>query len=431
MPTYRRMLLFYLPLMVQACSQALTYPLVAMVVVRGPLGSVAMSAYAQGQTVMFIIGMLGGGLITTGMLYARDRAGYRSFCRLNFYLAGTIAFLQMLVSVPPLDDWIFGGLLRLPDELRAAAELTLLLGIPAYFGFMLRNPYQVTLYNAMASGRANAASVGRIIFTLILAYAWCYFFPTGGGVVAATVVFTVPIYFEVLLSWWLARPFLRTMPATAAAPTATVRQQLSFTLPLTIGGFLLALSEFIIAAFIGRGPHPERMVTIHFIVVGIVNPLGFSGLRMQTVLLSYISHYGAAVKKMVWRFSAATGLALGAVVLVALVPAAADWYFGAVQKLTPLDARLAAVATLCMLPFPLLQALRSYNEGLAAFARRPRLILVGQLMFVVTLFVVLGILSAVAAPGYLMGVIALCAASFAAQVTIWLGLRTQRLEFRV
>ena len=82
---------FYIPLLLQAFSQCLTYPLVAAIVSHGELGVKGYAAFAQGQTVMFMIGALGSGLVLTGMVHARTRAGYLCFRRLNFaMMAATV-----------------------------------------------------------------------------------------------------------------------------------------------------------------------------------------------------------------------------------------------------------------------------------------------------------------------------------------------------
>lgn len=61
----RRVTRFYVPLLLQAFSQSISYPLVGSIVTHGPLGVDALTGYAQGMAVMFMIGLLGGGLITT------------------------------------------------------------------------------------------------------------------------------------------------------------------------------------------------------------------------------------------------------------------------------------------------------------------------------------------------------------------------------
>ena len=48
---------FFIPLAIQAASQALSYPLVAMVASRGPGGPLNLAGLAQSTTVMFFLGM--------------------------------------------------------------------------------------------------------------------------------------------------------------------------------------------------------------------------------------------------------------------------------------------------------------------------------------------------------------------------------------
>ena len=79
---------FYVPLLLQAFSQSLTYPLVAGIVTHGQFGVDGLTAFSQGLMIMFMIGALGGGLVTTGMVFARTWYGYISFRRLNSVMMG-------------------------------------------------------------------------------------------------------------------------------------------------------------------------------------------------------------------------------------------------------------------------------------------------------------------------------------------------------
>ena len=108
---------FFVPLLLQAFSQCLTYPLVAAIVSHGELGVEGYAAFAQGQTVMFLIGALGSGLILTGMVHARTRAGHLCFRRLNFAMMAALLGVQLLVTLPPFYGLVFGDLLGLPPDL--------------------------------------------------------------------------------------------------------------------------------------------------------------------------------------------------------------------------------------------------------------------------------------------------------------------------
>ena len=73
---------FFIPLAIQAASQALSYPLVAMVASRGPGGPLNLAGLAQASTVMFFLGMIAISSVTTGMVYAKTREGYQQFLSL-------------------------------------------------------------------------------------------------------------------------------------------------------------------------------------------------------------------------------------------------------------------------------------------------------------------------------------------------------------
>ena len=70
---------FFAPLALQAASQGLTYPLVAMVASRGPGGPLNLAGLAQSNTLMYMLGTFGFGLVTAGMVFGRTRKGYRQF----------------------------------------------------------------------------------------------------------------------------------------------------------------------------------------------------------------------------------------------------------------------------------------------------------------------------------------------------------------
>ena len=101
---------FYVPLLLQAFSQSLSYPLVAGIVTHGPDGVDALTAFSQGQMIMFMIGALGIGLVTTGMVFAKTWLGYITFRRLNAMMMAALVALQCVPALPPLDGWIFHGL---------------------------------------------------------------------------------------------------------------------------------------------------------------------------------------------------------------------------------------------------------------------------------------------------------------------------------
>ena len=91
---------FFVPLLLQAFSQSLSYPLVAGIVTHGAHGVNALTAFSQGLMIMFMVGALGGGLITTGLIFAKTWYGYVSFKRLNAMMMVALLALQCVPALP-------------------------------------------------------------------------------------------------------------------------------------------------------------------------------------------------------------------------------------------------------------------------------------------------------------------------------------------
>ena len=160
---------FYVPLLLQGFSQSLAYPLVAGIVTRGEFGVDALTAFSQGQMVMFMIGAIGGGLVTTGLVFAKTWMGYVAFRHLNALMMSALLAVQCIIALPPFSDWIFSGLFNLPPELAHMAARTLLYGVLMNGLFFIRNVPMVVLFNNLDSAKANYATFLRLVVTFALA----------------------------------------------------------------------------------------------------------------------------------------------------------------------------------------------------------------------------------------------------------------------
>lgn len=421
--TPRRAAKFYIPLLIQSVSQSLTYPLVASIVSHGANGVVDLAAFAQGQAVMFLIGALGGGLITTGMVFGRDAHGFRQFKRLNLWFCVCLIVVQVLACLHPFDRIVFRDMLGLTPPMDATAREVLLISIPLHIFFFLRNPGLVALYNDRASAAANWGTLCRILLTASLSPLFVWLGWVGHRM--GTLAMTGPVLVECLLLRWLAKPYIRKLAPTADN-SAGIKTQFLFTMPLSFGGVLLASAGFMIGAFIARAPEAARMLPIHYVTMGVVNPVGFAALRMQAVALAFPPRDKHDHR--VFKFALAAGLFLAVFPWVGQIPVVAQWYFGQIQNVPATDIPLAMQAMLLMSILPIIQSLRGHAEGVAAWRRRPNAILAGQAVNLAALVCTLFMSLNFGVPGYLMGVVAILVATFATLVTIRMGLFWAEME---
>lgn len=416
--TFWALVRFYAPLAIQTISQCLAYPLVGSVVSHGRLGPREFADFAQGQTMMFFIGALGGGLITTGMVFARSKTGMRNYLRMNRILTLSAGLLQLVCCLPPLDQYVFGGLLGLSGDDFEIARYTMLLCIPMNLSFFFRNPYLATLLSEKKSAIATLATMIRIGLTLVLSFAFVQMNLVGWH--WGVLVSSIPVFLETYLCQRFSRSYMEALTDEGDHEKAPVARQLRFTLPLSFGSILLCGTGIIVAAFLAQTSDPEFSRSIHYVVWGIVSPLGAAALRLQTVTISFPpSRYGFG---RIQTFALLVGVFFGIVSLVGQIPAAANWYFGSVQNLPPDMIPFAQRAVLILCVFSVFQALRGHAEGLAALRRRPNTILAANASYVAMMTLALLVLVRSSVNGCYIGIISVIAATMTAVVTLRIAL---------
>lgn len=419
---------FFFPLCIQAMSQSLTYPLVGIVVAHGTHGAAEFSAFSQGLMIMFLLGTLGYGLITTGMVYAKDRIGYTRFIRVNLILLIVMTLLQILLALPGIAPLLFERLLGLKAAQFDIARWSMLCAIPAQIGFLLRNIPQIVLYNEHETSMANAATVLRIIVTALAAPIFYVYGLVGWA--WGCVCLSLPVLLETLMMWWLARPYVKRLPKRLHDERhATTGQLFLFNIPLSLGGMLLMLAIFLLNAIINRVPQGAEMLAVHLVAVGLINPLSYGALRNQAVAIGFPQRDECDHRT--FYFALASGLCLALPLLLVQFPPLAQWYFHQIQNLPQAHVPWACKTLWVALLFPVLQAIRGHAEGLAAFRQRPHAVLLGQAVFFGSLVLTLLGLCACHVPGYVMGVLSLCVASAAAFLTIRLRLRVAAHDKRL
>ena len=415
---------FYVPLLLQAFSQSLSYPLVAGIVTHGADGVDALTAFSQGQMIMFMIGALGIGLVTTGMVFAKTWLGYVTFRRLNAMMMVALIALQCVPALPPLDGWIFQGLFGLPPRLAAISRWTLLYGAVMNAGFFVRNVPLVVLFNNLESGKATMATAVRIVVTL----ACTIVFPQVGmtGPKWGLLALTLGVWTETALTWLAARPYVAALPnrpsrGERAVPpvgaASLLLEQFRFTMPLALGGFLLACSPLIVAAFVSRSANAADMLAIHYTTLGVANPVAFAALRMQTVAVKFLPEYPGDTRLLAYAIVA--GLLLGIIPLVFSLPIVGDWYYGSFQNVPPRILGTAKLATGIYSLICVIQAVRARIEGIAAARKHPKAVMWGQIAYTSSLFVVCATFLPLGCPGWAIALSAIFIAPVCVTITVY------------
>ena len=408
---------FFVPLAIQAASQALSYPLVAMVASRGPGGPLNLAGLAQANIVMFFFGMFAISYVTTGMVYAKTREGYQKFRLVTILTGLTVISIQAILCIPPLAHLLFGKIIGLPPSIEKPAHITFLVSIPLQFLFFLRIPYFVVMYIGKATGKASLATIARLGLTALLSLLFSNLGLVGS--IWAVVCLTIPVAIEAVVSRMFASKFLASLkPCPQNPPRA--REIFLFNLPLSVGGYFLSSSAIILASFIARAPEPDRILPVYYLALGLANPVAFAATRIQTIVLAFPPQ--SPQDRRTLRFSLAAGAILGVLPLVFIIPGLAEFYFVKLQKLDLQDLQLVRITAVALIFFPFSVAIRAQSEGLAAWLKKPATVLGGHALFMGTIILVGFALLFLGTPGHLIGPVGLTLGSLASSATMRLAL---------
>lgn len=404
---------FYIPLAIQAASQALCYPLVAMVASRGPGGPLNLAGLAQANIVMFFFGMFAISYVTTGMVFAKTREGYQKFRFVTLLTGFTVVIIQAILCTPALAHLLFGSIIGLPASIEQPARIGFMTSIPLQFLFFLRIPYFVVMYIGKATGMASFATIGRITLTALLSPLFCMLDLVGP--VWAVVCLTIPVAIEVLLSRIFAAPFLKSLVSEPENPPRA-REIFWFNLPLSMGGYFLSISAIILAGFIARAPNPDRILPVYYLALGLANPMAFAATRIQTVVLAFPPR--SETDRRTLHFAVAAGFTLGLLPLIFSLPGLIEFYYVKLQRLTVQDLQLVRLTAVSLICFPLSVAIRAQSEGLAAWQKKPVTVLAGHALFMATIITSGFTLLKFGVPGHLIGPVGLTLGSLASSATM-------------
>jgi hypothetical protein len=404
---------FFVPLAIQAASQALCYPLVAMVASRGPGGPLNLAGLAQANIVMFFFGMFAISYVTTGMVFAKTREGYQKFRMVTLLTGFTVVIIQAILCTPALAHFIFGRIIGLPATIEQPARIGFLVSIPLQFLFFLRIPYFVVMYIGKATGKASFATIGRITLTALLSPLFCFLGLVGP--VWAVVCLTIPVAIEVLMSRIFADPFLKSLISSPESPPSA-REIFWFNLPLSIGGYFLSVSAIILAGFIARAPDPDRILPVYYLALGLANPMAFAATRIQTIVLAFPPQ--SKTDRRTLHFALAAGFVLGLLPLTFSLPGLIEFYYIQLQKLNPQDLQLVRWTAVSLIFFPFSVAIRAQSEGLAAWQKKPVTVLTGHALFLTTIVPTGFTLLQLGVPGHLIGPVGLTLGSLASSATM-------------
>jgi hypothetical protein len=179
------------------------------------------------------------------------------------------------------------------------------------------------------------------------------------------------------------------------------------------------------AAFVGRAADAADMLAIHYVTLGIANPVAYAALRMQAVAIQFPPEWPG--DRRLLKFALVAGLLLGAIPFLFSLPSIGNWYYGKCQNVPPGILDTARFVSFLYSFICMIHTVRGRVEGLAALNKCPSAVMAGQLAYFFALVAVLAVTLPIGVPGWAMSVSAIYIAPVAATAAtyLWLGFRVR------
>jgi len=415
------------PLALSWIFMGLELPAVSAAMARMPLATVSLAAYGG---VVFPVALLIESpilmLLSASTALSKDLRSHRLVGRFMWTAGLSLTAFHALLAWTPLFDFVAGGLLGVPVEVREPARLGLRIMTPWTIAIAYRRFHQGLL---IRHGRSRFVGLGTAVrlLTILLVLGFGAFTRRLPGIVVGTLAVTAGVVAEAVFAGLAARPVVRGALAAAPAvqPPLTRAHFLRFYFPLLLTPFITLLALPLTSAAVSRMPRALESLAAWPAFSGLVFVMRSVAFALNEVVVAMLDRPGSGPA--LARFTRGVALTTsGVLALLAFSPLGGLW-FGAVAGLPPPLLLLATTGLFLVLPAPALAAGQSLHQGTLIHAHATRGVTEAMcaMLGVTALTLTLGVLWG-RVPGFYVGALAFSlgnAAQFA-----WLARRARALE---
>lgn len=375
-PTLSKLSIFEMwwPLAGSWVLMGLELPVVSAVMARLANPEIHLAAYGG---VVFPISLLIEApvimLLAASTALSKDWNAYRFLRRFMLLLAGSLTFLHILVAFTPLYDLVVVGILGVPNEIVEPGRWGLMLMTPWTAAIAVRRFQQGLL---IRFGHTRSVGVGTAIrlsangMVLLLGL----FVQSIPGIVVGTAAVSLGVMIEALYIHIRVQPLIRILreQSDLTKDSLTLRQLMTFYLPLAVTPLVTLLALPIGSAALSRMPHALDSLAVWPVLAGLSFTMRSFGLAYQEVVVALVDKPGAdyRLKQFAQILAVATS---GLLLVVASTPLANIW-FADIAGLSPDLAALGASAIWLAIFMPALSVLESFFQGILVQSRRTQAI---------------------------------------------------------
>jgi Na+-driven multidrug efflux pump len=371
LPTYRRLLLFFVPLALSSSLMTLEPLIINTALSRAPRAELTLAAYDVMFGISLVIEAPVIMLVSASTALSRTQAAFRRLMRFSLALGVGVVAVGFLVALTPLYGWLVRDVMNIPAPVAEVARPALIIMSIWSLPIAWRRFLQGVLISHDRTPIVTLATVVRLTGLAVALVIGGRLMPERMLVVGA-IAMQVSVIAEAIFVTPPALAVMRGMPEDDPDNGGSIgwRALFSFYEPLAIMTILRQLSRPMVSAGIAGAQLPQLSLAAWSVILSVVLlPFGATmGLEQVAIAKGRTPEALARVRHFVWGVGIVLAAGLALVAFTPLVDVLLDRLFTLTPELKP----LAVLGLRLMVMMPLLQSLQALLRGVAIAEKRTR-----------------------------------------------------------
>jgi Na+-driven multidrug efflux pump len=391
--TYRKILVFWIPLAATWLMMATEGPLLAALIARMPAPKFNLAAYGVAFSFAVLIESPIIMIMSASTALVKDRDSYLKLRNFTYALNAAITAVMVLFLLPPVFGFVMKSLIGLPDEVARLTHGACLALLPWPGAIGYRRFFQGIL---IADGKTRRVAYGtavRLSSILITSFT-LYLFTDLDGALIGGLALGISVTAEALATRGMADSSVRKFRGLNSNPlpseTMSYRFISSFYYPLALTS-ILALGVYpMVTFFLGKSRMALESLAVMPVIISLVFIFRCLGLSYQEVAIALLGNKGRNLERL-RSFGGLLALcASGGLALIAFTPASFIW-FQKISGLSPSLTEIAILPTRIMVLIPALSVILSMQRGILVAFKKTKPITFATLIEVICIFGVLAV----------------------------------------
>ena len=371
--SYRRILVFWLPLAGTWLMMAAEGPYLAAIIARLPDATVNLAAFGVAFAFAIIIESPVFMLMSAATALVEDAPSYRALRRFAYRLAALVTAAQVVLLLPPVFDALAAAL-RLPTDVAGLTHGALLLLLPWPGAIAYRRFRQGILIRHGQTRRVASGTVIRLAAMSLTAFGAFSASSLPGALVGALAL-SAGVVTEALASRLMTRELVAGLPdprrTAAGEETLRTAALLRFYAPLGLTTFVALSAQPLVTFFMGQARFPVESLAVLPVIHGLTFVFRALGLSYLEVVIALIGRRREHFERL-RNFACLLAVgATGGLMAIAFTPLAQVW-FHTVSGLSLALTGFALLPIRILAVFPAFSVLLHVQRGLLVHARRTR-----------------------------------------------------------